>query len=172
RVDRPIGLHQLKCRERTVADPDRLVERTERGIERGGGMVEPVAPAKAMQPAAPLLEKSDDGGERGQSLDAIARVIAAARMRPAGIALLAAGADRDDFGLALGSARALERDIERKQHLMEGCGHDCRVVCCGFPRAGTVVSRWNRRVSLRVKSSPHPDCEMRGCHGEMRNLRK
>src|SRR5204862_1163729 len=114
RVDRAVGLHQLERRDGAGAGADRLVERTERRVGRSRGMVEPVAPAEAMQPSAPLLEKSADGGARGQSLYAVARVIAAARMCPAGVALLTAGADRNDLGLALGCARTLERDVERK----------------------------------------------------------
>jgi hypothetical protein len=45
-------------------------------------------------------------------------------MRPAGVALLAAGADRNDLSLALGPARALERNVEGEQDFVEGCGHD------------------------------------------------
>src|SRR6185295_5554300 len=87
------------------------------------GMVEPVAPAKAVQAAAPLLEERDGGGERVERLDAITRIVAAARMRPARVALLAARAERDDLGLALRPARAFQRDVERKQDFVE-VGHE------------------------------------------------
>ena len=83
-------------------------------------MIEPVAPAKTVQPAAPLLEERHGGAERLQRLDAVARVVAPPRMRPAGVALLAAGAERDDLGAALRPARAFQRDVERKQDLVEG----------------------------------------------------
>src|SRR5690349_11785843 len=85
-------------------------------------MIESIAPAKAMQPPAPLLEERHHLRQRIQRLHAIARVIAAARMRPARVALLAAGAERDNFGLALRPAGALERDVEREKSLVEG-GH-------------------------------------------------
>ena len=42
-------------------------------------------------------------------------------MRPARVALLAPGAERDDLGLALRPARALERDVERKQDFVKRC---------------------------------------------------
>ena len=83
-------------------------------------MIEPVAPAKAVEPAAPLLEERHHLRQRVEILDAIACVVAAARMRPARVALLAAGAERDDLGLALRPARAFQRDVERKQDFVEG----------------------------------------------------
>src|SRR4051794_34306238 len=83
-------------------------------------MVEPVAPAKAIEPPAPLLEERDDLRQRVERLDAIAGVIAAARMRPARVALLRAGAERDDLGPALRSAGAFQRDAERKGDFVEG----------------------------------------------------
>src|ERR1700742_3096280 len=64
-------------------------------------MIEPVAPAKAVEPPAPLLEKRDHLRERVERLHAVARVIAAARICPARGALLPARAERDDLGLAL-----------------------------------------------------------------------
>src|SRR5436305_10110136 len=83
-------------------------------------MIEPVAPAEAVQPAAPLLEERDHLRERIERLHAIARVIAAARMRPARVALLASGAECNDLGLAFRPACAFQRDIERKEDLVEG----------------------------------------------------
>ena len=77
-------------------------------------MVEPVAPAKPVEPPAPLLEKRDNLRQRVESLHAVARVVAAARMRPARIALLGAGAERDHIGAPLRSAGAFQRDVERK----------------------------------------------------------
>src|SRR3954470_6392970 len=85
-------------------------------------MIESVAPAKTIKPPAPLLEERDRLRERIEGLHAVARVIAAARMRPARVALLAAGAERDDLGLALRSARAFQRDVERKEDFVKA-GH-------------------------------------------------
>ncbi len=85
-------------------------------------MIEPVAEAEAMEAAAPLLEEGDDGLERGEAAHAVAGIPAAARMGPAGIALLAAGAEQDDVGAPLRPARGAERHVEREGHLVEG-GH-------------------------------------------------
>src|SRR4051812_15001763 len=85
-------------------------------------MIEPVAPAKAMQLPAPLLEERHHRLQRGKRLDAVAGVIAPPRMRPARIARLAARAERHDLGAPLRPARALQRDVKRKQDFMEGHG--------------------------------------------------
>src|SRR4051812_39702271 len=85
-------------------------------------MIEPVAPAKAMQLPAPPLEDRPHRLQRGKRLDAVAGVIAPARMRPARIARLAARAERHDLGAPLRPARALQRDIERKQDVVKGHG--------------------------------------------------
>src|SRR5881397_3925501 len=85
-------------------------------------MVETVAPAKAIKPPAPLLEECNHLRERVEGLHAVAGVIAAARVRPARVALLTARAERDDLGIALRPARAFQRDVERKQDFMEA-GH-------------------------------------------------
>src|SRR5262245_2285323 len=82
-------------------------------------MIETIAPAKAVQLAAPFFEKAHDIEQSRQALDAPARVPFAAGMRPTRIALFAAGAKRDDFRLALRSAPRAERDLERKPDLME-----------------------------------------------------
>src|SRR5207302_2962979 len=76
--------------------------------------------AESVQPPAPFLEERNHLRERIERFHAIARVIAAARMRPARVALLASGAERDDLGLALGPARAREPDVARKQDFVEG----------------------------------------------------
>src|SRR3954447_15416478 len=82
-------------------------------------MVETVAPAKAIKPPAPLLEECNHLRERVECLHAVARVIAAARVRPARVALLTPRAERDDLRLALRSTRAFQRDVERKQDFMK-----------------------------------------------------
>src|SRR3954469_1195657 len=85
-------------------------------------MIEPVAPAKAMELPAALLEERHHRLQRLQRLDAVAGIIAPPRIRPARIALLAAGAERDKFGAPLRPARATQRDVEGKQNFVEG--HD------------------------------------------------
>src|SRR3954462_9299387 len=92
-------------------------------------MIDPVAPAKAMELAAALLEERHHRLQRIQRLHAIARVIAPARMRPARVARLAAGAEGDDLGAPLWPARAFQRDVEREQDLVEG--HDSASSCPG-----------------------------------------
>src|SRR4051794_11479307 len=85
-------------------------------------MIEPVAPAEAMQLPAPLLEERHHRLQCLQRLDAIAGIIAPPRIRPARIALLAAGAERDKLGAPLRPARATQRDVEGKQDFVEGHG--------------------------------------------------
>src|SRR3990172_3199110 len=86
-------------------------------------MIEPVAPTEAIESAATFLEERHDLGKRVERLHAIARVPAPARVRPAGVALLAAGAGGDDLGLALGPAAAADGDIKRERYFMK-CRHE------------------------------------------------
>ena len=85
-------------------------------------MVEPVAPAEAGQTPAPLLEEGDHLRQCVERLDAVAGVVAAPRMRPARVTLLASGAEHDDIGAPLGPASALQRNVEGKEDFVEG-GH-------------------------------------------------
>ena len=75
-----------------------------RAAGRAGLAVAPVAPAEAVQAAAALLEEGDDGVQVVERLDAVAGVVAAARVGPAGVALLVAGAEHDDLGAPLRAA--------------------------------------------------------------------
>src|SRR5881227_3120421 len=72
-------------------------------------------------------------------------------MRPARVALLAAGAERDDFGLALWPARAFQRDIERKQDFMEGHSESPLPAC---DRAGDEAGEigFAAAKALRIRS--------------------
>src|SRR6185295_6439479 len=99
-------------------------------------MIEPVAPAEAMQLPAALLEKRHHRLQRLQRLDAIAGVIAPPRIRPARIALLAAGPEGHQLRAPLRPARAAQRDVEGKEDFVEG--HDW------FPRVPGAM----RRVAL------------------------
>src|SRR6185312_9419004 len=87
-------------------------------------MIEPVAPAEAVKPPSPLLEEGNDLRQLLIRLHAVARVIAAARIRPARVALFRARAERDDVGAPLRPACALKRNVERKQDFVEGSGHE------------------------------------------------
>ena len=82
-------------------------------------MIGAVAPAEAVETPAPLLEEIDDGRQIGKSLDAVARLPAPARARPARVALLAIGAERDHVGAPLRAAARAERNVERKQDFVE-----------------------------------------------------
>jgi hypothetical protein len=57
-----------------------------------------------VQAAAALLEEGDDGVQVVERLDAPAGIPGAARIGPAGVALLRAGAEHDDVGAPLGAA--------------------------------------------------------------------
>src|SRR5262245_3210529 len=94
-------------------------------------MIEPVAPAEAVEAPTPLLEKCNNRRQCLKRLDAVARVIAAARMRPTRVALLAPRAERNNLGATLRPARAAQRDVEREQDLMEG-GHGSASCWCAF----------------------------------------
>ena len=118
-----VGLGELKRISRAVALPDRLIARRRRLARRRRGMVGAIAPAKAVEPAAPLLEEIDDVSEIGEGLDAIARLPAPPRARPARIAPFAVGAERHHIGAPFGPAARTERDIERKQDFVE-TGHE------------------------------------------------
>ena len=156
RVNPAIGFDQLKRRGRAVANANRLIERRHRKPGRSRGMIEPVAPAKAVQSSAPFLEEGDHGGKRVERLDAIACVIAAARMRPARIALLAPGADRDDLGAALRSARAFQRDVEWKQDFVKGGHDDCSM---GARRGTRARARGLKRHQQLKRGPPWPDAK-------------
>ena len=114
-----VSLHKLKCGARAVSHSDRLIRRARRRARRAGGAVGAIAPAKAIEPAAPLLEEFDDLRKLRETLDAIARLVAAPRMRPAGVARLAIGAERHDLCAPLRSAAPAQRDIKRKADLVK-----------------------------------------------------
>ena len=82
------------------------------GVPSGGQDLQShgVAPAEAVQAAAALLEEGDDGVQVVERLHAVAGVVAAARVRPAGVALLGAGAQHHHVGAALRAAVGGARD--------------------------------------------------------------
>src|SRR6266478_3223902 len=95
-------------------------------------MIEPVAPAKAVELPAALLEERHHRLQRLQRLDAVAGIIAPPRIRPARIARLAPGAEADQLGAPLRPAGAAQRDVEREQDFVEG-GHGKNPVLFSSP---------------------------------------
>src|SRR4029078_12072178 len=87
-VKRAVGFAELKRRRDAIAGSDNLISRRDCYAWCGGGMVEPVAPAKPVEAPAPLLEKRDTLRQRLESLHAVTGVVAPACMRPAWITLL------------------------------------------------------------------------------------
>src|SRR6187399_2632995 len=85
-------------------------------------MIKPIAPTETMEPPASFLEKRNRLRQRLMRLHAITRIVTPARVRPARIALLAAGAKRNHVGATLRPARTLQRNVERKQDFVE-CAH-------------------------------------------------
>jgi hypothetical protein len=76
-----------------------------------------------VQPAPALLEEGHDRVQRLDGANPEAGVVAPARGRPAAVAVLAAGGERDDVGPPHGAAAAPEGDVEREQDLMESGAH-------------------------------------------------
>src|SRR3954468_243243 len=123
RVHSTVGLDELERQGRAVAGADALIGRARRLRRRAGERVGAVAEAEAVEPAAPLLEESDHGGERVERAHAEPGVVAPERMRPACVALLAAGRERDDVGAPARTAAASKRNVEREANLVEIQGH-------------------------------------------------
>src|SRR5689334_14798572 len=67
-----VALDELEEATRAVAAAERLIARRWTGRGRAGLGIRAVAPAKAVEPAAPLLEEGDDGGERVEAAHPIA----------------------------------------------------------------------------------------------------
>jgi len=118
-----VGLDELERQGRAVAGADALIGRAWRLRRRAGERVGAVAEAEAVEPAAPLLEEGDHGGERVERAHAEPGVVASERMRPVRVALLAAGRERDDVGAPARTAAASERYVEREANLVEIQGH-------------------------------------------------
>src|SRR6201999_1905694 len=98
---------------------DGLVQRRDRGAGRTGLEIGPVLEAEAGEAAVARLEEGDGGVEVVKRLHAIAGIVAAARIGPYRVALLEAGAQRDDLGLALGPAGGVEGDGGGETDLVE-----------------------------------------------------
>ncbi len=103
------------------------VERDEGLVEISTDKVDAELPSPVSGTLAEILVQPDDVVAVGT---VVCRIAAdegapraepkpAARVRPARVALFASRAERDDLGLALRPARALQRDVERKQDLVE-----------------------------------------------------
>ena len=150
-----VSLHKLKCGARAVSHSYRLIRWARRRARRAGGAIGAIAPAKAVKPAAPLFEKFDDLRELRETLDAVASFIAAPRMRPAGVARLAIGAERHDLCAPLRSAAPAERDIKRKADLVKiahaGCARlEVALAARDSPRQGARDLRLRTAEALDI----------------------
>jgi hypothetical protein len=77
-----------------------------------------------MQAAVARLEEGDDRRQIVGAADAVGDVVAAARIGPAGVALLVAGGELDDLGAPLGPAPRAAADVVGKPDLVEGHGSE------------------------------------------------
>src|SRR5690606_37622746 len=85
---RGVGLHQLEGGRGAVAGAEHLVRWRWRARRQAGLVVAPVLEPEAVEPPVPRLEEGDDRREIVGAADAVGDVVAAARVRPAGVALL------------------------------------------------------------------------------------
>ena len=114
-----VELHQLELRGRAVAAAERLVEGRGRLRGQAGLEVGPVLEAEAVQAAVPRLEEGHDRRQIVGAADAIGHVIAAARVGPAGVALLGARGQFDNLGAAFGAAACPAAYVVRKADLVK-----------------------------------------------------
>ena len=119
RVRPPVGLGELERLGGAVAGADRLVGGAGRLRRRARAAIGAVAEAEAVQAPAPFLEEGDHRVQRVERADAEAGVVAPARARPAGVAVLAARRQGDDVGAPHRAAAAAEADVEREADLVE-----------------------------------------------------
>jgi hypothetical protein len=99
-------LHQLESDGRAVAGTDGLVGRRWRSRGQAGLVVAPVLEPEAVEPSLARLEENDDRRQIVGAANAIGDVIAAARVGPAGVALLVARGKLDDLRAPLRPPRA------------------------------------------------------------------
>ena len=153
-----VRLHKLKRGARAISHSDCLIRWARRCARRAGGAIGAIAPAKAIKPTAPLLEEFDDLRKLRETLDAVASFIAAPRMRPAGVARLAIGAERHDLCAPLRSAAPAQRDIERKADLVKiahaGCARlEVALAARDSPRQGARDLRLRTAEALDILRS-------------------
>lgn len=75
--------------------------------------------SESMQLPAPFLEERNNRFKSIERFDAVAGVIAPARMHPARIAVLPPRGECHNLGAPLRPAAAFQRDIEREKDFME-----------------------------------------------------
>jgi hypothetical protein len=85
-------------------------------------VIDPIAVAEPVEPPAPLLEEAEHRVQGVEGTDAEPGIVAAARIGPAAVAVLAARGQRDDLGAPHRAAAAAQGDIEGKADLVKvGC---------------------------------------------------
>ncbi len=114
-----VALHQLEGGRRAVAGADRLIGGRWRARGQAGLVVAPVLEAEAMQPPVSRLEEGDDRRQIVGAADAVGDVVAAARVGPAGVALLVARGEFDDLRAPLRPAARAAADIVGKPDLVK-----------------------------------------------------
>ena len=123
-----IALHQLERGPCPVARADHLVEGRDLRARRAGLEVEMVLPAEPVQPPAPLLEEGDHRMDVVERLDAVARVVAPPRLRPAAVALLARPSPSRTISVRRSGPPELPREIaagkrtSSKAHVRDSSG--------------------------------------------------
>jgi hypothetical protein len=117
---RGVALHQLEGGRRAIAGADRLVGGRWRARGQAGLVVAPVLEPEAMEPPVPRLEEGDHRREIVRAADAVGDIVAAARIGPAGVALLVARGELDDLRAALRPAPRAAADVVGKPDLVKG----------------------------------------------------
>src|SRR5690606_29088938 len=108
-----VALRQLECFGAAITGADRLISGS-RDLRRQAGLViRPILEAEAMQPAIARLKEGDDGCKVIGATDTVGDIITAARVGPAGVALLVARGELHDLRATLRSAARATRNVVR-----------------------------------------------------------
>src|SRR5690606_23357153 len=114
-----IALHQLKGGRRAVAGADGLVGRRRRARRQAGLVVAPVLESEAMQPTVARLEEGNPRRQIVGAADAVGDIVAAARIGPAGVALLIARGELDDLRAPFRPTARAAADVVGKPDLVK-----------------------------------------------------
>src|SRR5690606_28768586 len=119
RMRATVGLRELKGGRRSVSRADELVSGGGHLRRRAGLPVGMIPPAKSVEATSPFLEKTDDGVQIVECLDAVTRIIASPGISPAAVPLLMAATQHDNFGAPLRTADRAARNVGRESDLMK-----------------------------------------------------